>query len=116
MRLDYSRFIRRAFQYLQHKDGKRDACHTGCGGQYHAFRKDLLQNVFGTGADGTPYAYLRSAFPYRNHHNVGYADGAGKQGTQAYHPDKDARACHQGIHHGEHCLCVKEHDRLFVVR
>ena len=44
----------------------------------------------GTGTDGTPYAYFRSAFLYRYHHDIGYADSSGKQGSQAHHPDKDA--------------------------
>ena len=116
MGLDDSGIIRCAFQYLQYKYGKRDTCHAGYGSQYHTFRKDLLQNIFGTGTDGTPYAYFRSAFLYRYHHDIGYADSSGKQGSQAHHPDKDAGTCHQCVHHGKHGFCIEEHDCLFVVR
>ena len=62
MGLDDSGIICCTFQYLQYKYGKRDTCHASYGSQYHTFRKDLLQNIFGTGTDGTPYAYFRSAF------------------------------------------------------
>ena len=115
MGFDNSRVIGGLFKYLQYKYGKRNTCHTRYSGQHHAFRKNLLQNVFRTGTYGTAYSYFRCALLDGYHHDIRYADSSGKQRPQTYHPDKKAHSNHQVIHHGEHSFRIQKHDGLFVI-